>query len=68
MLSTSDISLFLNKRFIDKLWIRVTRDGLSTERLEEASNKIAAKFSVTGLGKLWHQIDPDIGAVLDLER
>lgn len=60
MLSIKEIPLFLNEKFIDELWVRLKQEGLTIERVQEASQKINAKASVGTLGKLWNSILPDI--------
>jgi hypothetical protein len=69
MFAISDLPLFLDERFIDELWIRVTREGLTTEELKEASQKIAAKVNISGIsGLLKHVFSlPDLNIGLDGE-
>jgi hypothetical protein len=67
MLSVGDIPIFLNEDFIDELWIRIKRAGLTKERIEEASTRVGARAKLGGLGKLWDLLLPDIGAEISGE-
>jgi hypothetical protein len=62
MLSENDIPLYLNIDYIDELWVRRTRRGITQSEVQEASSKVAAKAKFGGLGKLWDLLLPEIGA------
>lgn len=68
MLSIKEIPIFFNEKFVDELWVRLKREGLTIEKVKEASDKVAAKGTLGGLGKLWSLVLPDIGAELSGEH
>ena len=64
MLASTDIPLFLNESFVDELWVRFKREGLPTAQVQEFTQTLAAKAKLSGFGKIWDLLLPDITAEL----